>query len=715
MLALRALYHSMPIMTIFRNRYPLWLAGKCAASLVFLTATLGACPACERVDSSSEGGSADAREPVNPAFSTWRMDPSVKPGEDFFRYANGTWLRQTVIPPDKSRWGGFQELEESNWRRIREVLEETASHPAATGSIQQKIGDFYRSAMDETRLEALGMIPMQTYWAEIATVKTAPDVARQAARQHRTGLGRSAIFGSYVYPDRKNSAFDTFYMVQGGLGMPDRDYYLEEKFAVQRAAYAAHLQALFVLTGMTSGEAVQAAQAVLDIETTLAAASRPRPQLRQVEKNYHKMTLAETQALAPGLPWIDYLDELGLAGRSTVILGQPEFFTAVGKLLAEKPVEDWRAYLRAHLLTDAAPYLSEPFVQEHFHFNGRVLNGAKAIEPRWQRIARQIDGTMGEALGQLYVERYFPPSSKARVREMVDHIRAVFRSRLETLAWMSAETRVRGLAKFDRFRAKIGYPDRWIDYGRLTIEAGDYFGNIVRGNLFNFQRQMAKVDQPVNREEWRMSPPTVNAYFSSAGNEIVFPAGILQPPFFDPAADDAVNYGMIGAVIGHEITHGYDDQGRKFDAEGNLEDWWTPEDAARFKDRTCLLIEQYNGYEVLPGSRVNGELSLGENIADLGGVSIAFDAFQRSLQGRARPVAVDGLECEQRFFLSWAQGWRSMQRPEALQRMLTVGPHSPGQIRAFAPLLHLEPFYKAFQIGASDPLFLDPSKRAFIW
>ncbi|MDB6111768.1 MAG: Neprilysin, partial [Pedosphaera sp.] len=519
-----------------------------------------------------------------------------------------------------------------------------------------------------------------------------------------------------VSPDAKNSAVYAFELEQGGLGLPDRDYYLSEDFAKQREAYVGHITKMFVLLGEQPAEAKAHAATVLELETALAKASKSRVDLRDPIANYHKFTVSELAKNYPDLPLKVYMEETGLEKVPDLIMGQPEFFAGLDKLVKERPLDAWKTYLRWHLVHSAAPFLNAAAEQESFAFYGTVLRGQPTQEPRWQRAAKVIDGSIGEALGQIYVEKHFPPAARARMIELVANIKAVFRDRLKTLAWMTQDTRTKALAKFDLFTQKIGHPDKFRDYSKVEVRPDDYLGNIQRASVFESRRQLVRVGLPVDKTEWHMTPPTVNAYFNPLQNEIVFPAGILQPPFFDVTMDDAVNYGAIGVVIGHEITHGYDDQGRKYDANGNLNDWWTEADAKAFDSRAQKVVDQYNAYEPLPGLHVNGQLTLGENIADLGGTSIAFEALQRAVaKNPSKRKKIDGFTPEQRFFLSLSQVWRTNCREAETRRLITVDPHSPGQFRAVGPHVNVQPFYDAFAIKKGAPMYRSPDLRAIIW
>lgn len=652
--------------------------------------------------------------PPIPRFSVENMDLSADPRDDFYQFAAGAWEQRTEIPADKSRWGGFEELAERNWWNIRSLLETHAAEPGPAGSIGQKVGDFFASAMDQATIDARGIEPLQPTLDEITAIASTADLIRAVAQQH-LGLS-SPFFGVAVFADMKQSDMNTLYLVQSGLSLPGRDYYFEERFETERAALKDHIVALYVLAGETSSEAQRRADLVYEIELALAEKSKRSAELRDRLANYHKFTVDEAMARWSALQLDTYFNELGVSGQSdTLVVMQPEFLDRVQELVQSRPLDDLKVYLHWHALSEAATYLADPFERERFHFSNTVLRGTPEMEPRWQRAARVIDRQIGEALGQLYVARFFPPEVKARLDEMIENIKVVLRGRLERLEWMTPETRQRALAKFARFEAQIGYPEKWRDYSNVEVARDDYFGNVVRGAIADSRDDLAKVGKPVDKREFSLTPQTVNAYFQPTANQIVFLAGILQPPFFDAEADDAVNYGAIGAVIGHEITHGFDDQGRRFDADGNLTDWWTPEDEAEFKRRAQLLVDQFNAYEVLPGVFVQGELALGENIADLGGVSIAFEAFQRSLEGKPKPRKIDGFTAEQRFFLSWAQQWRTKFRDSRLKEQVTTGPHAPGFLRATGPLVNVDAFFTAFGIKEGDGMWRPPEKRARIW
>jgi putative endopeptidase len=524
------------------------------------------------------------------------------------------------------------------------------------------------------------------------------------------------MFDASFGPDEKNSALYAVELGQGGLSLPDRDYYLKDTFADKLEKYRKHVARLFTLLGEPASEAATNADIVVALETDLAKASRTRVELRDPVKNYNKFAGDEFTAKTPALLWTVYFADRHVAVPGYEIVGQPEFFTAVNGLVQDRPLADWKVYLRWHLVHSSAPFLTDAFEQENFNFYGKVLSGQPEQEPRWKRGAHILDGNIGEALGQLYVEKYFPPAARKRMNELVENLKAVFHDRLEKVSWMTEATRAKAEAKFARFTQKIGFPAKFRDYSAIVIRRDDLLGNVRRAAAFESRREIARVGKPVDRTEWGMTPETVNAYFNPEQNEIVFPAGILQPPFFDVTMDDAVNYGAIGVVIGHEMTHGYDDEGRKFDADGNLNDWWTADDSKAFESRAQLVVDEYNNFEVLPGLHVNGKLTLGENLADLGGVHIAYEALERALaKDPSKRKLIDGFTPEQRFFISFAQIWRTNVRDAEAQRLVTVDPHSPGQFRAYGPLLNVQEFYDAFGIQPGSPIWLPPERRAVIW
>jgi putative endopeptidase len=654
-------------------------------------------------------------EPRVPSFSVSYMDRSVSPATNFYQFAAGNWVKNNPVPPDKSRWASFTELAERNSYLIHQLLESAAADTAAApGTPRRQVGDFYTSALDTNRIEQLRFQPIADDLAKIDQIKSTEDLINVLAAFHREGVG--GIFGGGVGPDAHNSSIYAFEVRQGGLSLPDRDYYLKDSFASQREAYSNHVAKMFVLLGESPADAAAHAGTVLGLETELAKVSRSRVDLRDPNKNYNKFTTADLIARNPALDWKLYLSDREVASIPYAIVGQPEFFEAVNALLKNRPLDDWKVYLRWHLLHATAPFLHRAVELENFNFFAKTLSGQPEEEPRWKRASHVIDGTIGEALGQLYVEKYFPPEARARMNALVDNLKAVFRDHLKKVDWMTEATRAKALAKFDRFTQKIGYPDKFRDYSSVRITRDDYAGNVRRAAAFEEHREIVRVGQTVDRTEWHMTPPTVNAYFNPLQNEIVFPAGILQPPFFEVTMDDAVNYGAIGVVIGHEITHGYDDEGRKYDADGNLNEWWTESDGKEFDARAQKVVDEYNDFEALPGLHVNGKLTLGENLADLGGVSIGYDAMERALaKDPSQRKTIDGFTPEQRFFISFSQIWRTNIRDAELRRLITVDPHSPGQFRAVGPIVNFKEFYDAFGIHEGDPMWRAPDLRAKIW
>jgi putative endopeptidase len=649
-----------------------------------------------------------AEPPAATAPRLWRgidtagMDTSVKPWEDFYQFANGAWLRQTEVPADRPALYVITLLDDANRQKLHKILEAAAAdREAPKGGVKAKVGAFYRSGMDEATIDAAGIKPLRADLERIAALKDARDLLPELARLHLLRVGAAFAFGPTV--DVKDSRRVIAEFAQGGLALPDRDYYLkdDERGKALRAAYLDHLRKMFALTGDKPAEADRHARTVLDFETRLARASRQRVALRDPHLNYHLIRVAEMDEDTPGVSWKPYFNALGLDGLQELSVGQPDFLKEVGRMLKDVPVEDWKTYLRWQLLNAYADKLGAPFVAEDFHFKGTVLQGVPRNRPRWERVVRDTDRLLGEALGQLYVAEAFPPQAKARAEALVKNVRATLRERLEDLDWMSPQTRKEALRKLDAMAVKIGHPSKWRDYSGLAVDHEVYAENVKQANVFLTRFDLDKVGKPVDRAEWDMTPPTVNAYYNVNLNEIVFPAGILQPPVFDPEADDAANYGAIGMVIGHELTHGFDDQGRKFDAAGNLRDWWLPQDERTYKERAAELAKQYGGYVAVDNLTVNGELTLGENIADLGGLRLAYLALTKAQAGKPAKK-IDGYTPGQRFFLSYAQIWRGMMRPEALRVYVTTNPHAPARFRVLGPLYNMPEFFQAFDVSAED-------------
>jgi len=632
---------------------------------------------------------------ANWGFSMSNLDKTCKPCDDFYQFAMGGWMKSNPTPPEYATWGSFTVLRDKNLTDLRAILESVAKENAPAGTNKQKIADFYGSCMDTSAIDSAGLKPLA---AELAAIEAVED--RKALETEIASLQRervNAVFRFFSAPDFKDSSRNLAQLSQGGLGMPDRDYYLREddKSKQLRTDYVQHVAKMLELAGHAPEKAAAEAKVVMDLETGLAKASRNRVELRDPDKNYNKMTLEQISTLTPDWSWENYLRTMSAPALDQANLRQPDFFKEMNRELTAVPLADWKVYLRWQLLHTYAPALPESFVQENFDFYGKKLSGAKEILPRWKRCVQATDQNLGEALGKVYVDEYFPPAAKARAKEMINNLIAALKSDIPTLAWMGPETKKQALAKLEAFTVKIGYPDKWRDYSKFTVTRGSYLADFRNGSEFEQAREIAKIGQPVDRSEWDMTPPTVNAYNNSTMNEIVFPAGIMQPPFYNPNADDAVNYGGMGAVIGHEISHGFDDQGSKFDAEGNLRTWWTPEDRKNFDEHGNCIVKQFDSYEVEPGLHQNGKLVLGESIGDLGGLTIAYAAYEKSIEGK-RPKDVDGFTPEQRFFLGWAQVWGANQRPEAARLQTNTDPHPLPKFRANGPLSNMEAFAKAF-------------------
>ena len=633
------------------------------------------------------------------------MDPSANACTNFYEYAVGGWLKKNPVPPEYSSWGAFHEVDERNREALRKILEQAAADAGeAAGSEPRKLGDFYAACMDEAAIESQGIAPLRGEIDRIEAIRSRATLQAEVARLQLLGVNALFQFGSEQ--DRKNSSEVIAAAFQGGLGLPDRDYYTKSDEASHkiRDQYVEHVRRMFQLAGDDSPRAQLEARLVLTIETKLAEASMTRVELRDPDATYHRTSPAQLKKLTPGFSWIAYFRDLAAPPIPAVNVGQPKFFQALNRTLRDVPLSDWKVYLRWHLLDTAAPALSTPFVNEDFDFNQRILQGTEKIQPRWKRCVRSTDNAMGFALGKLYVAEHFPPESKARADEMVRNLVAALRDDLSGLPWMGAETRKAAIEKLDAFTPKIGYPDRWRDYSALAIQRGPYVINVLNAAEFESRRDLAKIGKPVDRSEWEMTPPAVNAYYAAPRNEIVFPAGILQPPFFDGKADDAVNYGGIGAVIGHEMTHGFDDEGRKFDAHGNLTNWWTAEDLKNFEERATCVEKQFDAYVVEGDLHENGKLVLGESIADLGGLSIALRAYDRSRAGKPPVAPIDGLTDRQRFFVSWARVWADNDRPEFARLMVNVNPHPLDRFRAIAAPSNVPDFARAFGCKPGDPM-----------
>ena len=642
-------------------------------------------------------------------FDTGGRDAAVRPADDLYGYAVGGYVKALQIPPDRARFGAFDALLQLSQSRMRAVLEAAAADPKAAGE-RAKVAVLWRSFMDQGQVEALGARPLAADLAAIGSASSRSDLARLMGASHRSFGG--SFFAADVDADAKDPDHYALYLGQAGLGLPDRDYYLDPKFAAQKAGYEAYVAQMLALGGWPQPQ--ESAKAIVALETQIAQASWTRAERRDRDKTYNPMPTSALASFAPGFDWAAFLSAAGVGQADRVIVQENTALPKIAATFAGASVDTLKAWAAFCLIDQAAPYLSDPFVQAQFQFRQKTLSGTPELQARWKRGVGLVDGEMGEALGKLYVAAYFPPEGKAKAEALVGDIRTALKGRIERLAWMSPATKAKALEKLARLDVKIGYPDKWREYSDLSLREGDLYGNVQRASAFEWDYHARRWGKPVDRTEWGMTPPTVNAYYRSTANEIVFPAAILQPPFFDPKADPAVNYGGIGAVIGHEITHGFDDQGRKSDGSGRLTDWWTAEDATRFKAEAAKLGAQYAAFQVLPGAYVNPDLTMGENIADLGGLHLALDAYHASLKGRPAPV-IDGLTGDQRVFLGWAQVWRGKMREDRQRQMLVVDPHAPLAARVDVPARNIDEFYSAFGVKPGDKMYVAPKDRAHIW
>ncbi len=644
------------------------------------------------------------------------MDRKANPCTDFFQYANGKWLADNPIPADRSRYSAYDEVMERNLRDLKAIVEEAGKADKQSGAVRL-VGDFYHSGMDEAAIEAAGAKPIAPMLKSIAAIGSRQALTDALAEQSRMGM--QPLYTFFVDQDARNTLRYIPQLAQGGIGLPDRDYYVktDAKTKKIREQYLAHVEKMFTLLGESAKEAKADAATVMRMETRLARASMTNVEQRDPQATYHLMDLATFSALDKHIDWARYFGQIGLAQPGDMNVAQPKFFAEADRMLETVPLKDWQTYLRWNLIHNSAPSLSNTFVEANFDFYGRILAGTKEMQPRWKRVLRTIDGEAGEALGELYVARSFGPDAKAAALEMVGNIKTAMRDDINGLVWMTPETKKRAMEKLDTLSVKIGYPDKWRDYSSLTITPDDYAGNVLRANEFEFKRNLGKLGKPIDRNEWGMTPPTVNAYYNPTMNEIVFPAGILQPPLFHVKADAAANYGNTGATIGHELTHAFDDQGRQYDANGNLKNWWTKDDEKHFLARIANIEKQFDEFNPIDKLHINGKLTEGENIADLGGLKIALAAFLHSKEGQAELEAgtIDGLTAEQRFFVAYGQSFRSAQRDEELRLQILTNPHSPDKYRVVAPLANMPEFAKAFSCtGAQSPL-RPAATRVDIW
>jgi len=646
-------------------------------------------------------------------FDKSGMDTTVKPGDNFFMYANGKWVKNTKIPAAETGWGSFYILRDKNEANIHQILENAAAHDDTSGSINQKVGDLYKSGMDTVAIEKLGYDPVKPQLAKIAAVKDYKDLVKLAADGFKTGDG--FLLGFYISPDDRISTKNAAHFDQTGLNLPNRDYYFKTDSASKKIldGYVKYITKLFTLTGVDAATAASKAAAILKLETTIAQSHRTPVELRDPQANYNKFTLVDFQKQVPDIDLGDAFNRMGLK-TDTILVGQPGYYKALDGLLKSQPIAVWKDKATFEALSNASTSLSKAFRDANFDFFGKILSGQKQPRDRWKLMAENIDNGLGELLGQLYVQKYFPPDAKKRMLDLVNNLQGVYKERIEKLDWMSAETKKRAIEKLAAFTKKIGYPDKWKKYDDVTISKDAYYQNQQSIAAHNYAEMIKKAGKPVDRSEWQMTPPTIDAYNNPLANEIVFPAGILQFPFFDKDADDAINYGAIGVVIGHEMTHGFDDQGRQYDKDGNLKDWWTKEDAAKFKARVKVLIDQYSQFTVLGNLHINGELTQGENLADVGGCMIAYQAFKNTPEGKS-DTKIDGFTPDQRFFLSLTKVWQSKTRDEAIRMSISNNPHSPPMFRVNGPFSNMPEFYKAFNIKPGDKMYRPDSLRVKVW
>jgi len=649
----------------------------------------------------------------NPGIKMAYMDTTVLPGDDFNQYANGIWLKNNPVPATENRWGSFNEIDELNMEKLRSIVNEASSdNNSKKGSNRQLVGTFYKLALDSTKVEKDGLAPIKPMQAEINALKTKDDLIKLMAKFHRKGIPGG--FSFYVTSDLNDSKKNTQYIGQGGYNLPDKEYYFQNIHAEIRSKYQAHINAMMAIVSKENPEVKSTPGIPYDIESKLAAKAFNSVEKRNIKAQYNPMTYADFKTKYPNMNWDLYFKELGAKPFNDVVVEHTKFMEQFNGLINSVSIESWKEYMHWQLINATAGYLSSNLVKQDFDFFETTLKGTSKMKPRWKQALDKTDACLGEPLGKLFVDKYFNADAKAKINTLVDNLTAAYRERIKALPWMSEETKKQAQMKLDKIIRKLGYPDKWKDYSPLDVSDDSYAMNVIRSNEFGYAFMLAKIGKPVDREEWGMSTPTVNAYYNPSINEIVFPAGIMQPPFFDPNADDAANYGGIGAIIGHELTHGFDDQGSQFDGDGNMKNWWSKEDSIQFKARTGLLVKQYDNYIGIDTLRVNGQLTLGENIADLGGLTMAYYAYKKSLNGKPSPV-IGGLTGEQRLFISWAQGWKNNIKPEALKQRLATDPHSPPQYRILGPMSNMPEFYEAFGVKEENMMYLPLSQRSVIW
>ncbi len=680
-------------------------------NLLLITASIALITGCSNESTNKTESSTMTAKSINPE----NMDTNIAPGTDFYMYANGSWIKNNPIKEEYSVFGSFHKLAEDNTSMLKELFENAiSSKDSKDGSELKKIANFYSSGLDTVTIEKLKIEPLKPYFDEISAIKNSNDLITQVAKLQTIEV--YPMFYIFGNQDDKNSAMVITQIMQGGIGLPDRDYYIskDEQSQMLRKEYVKYITNLLTLTGKyKENEVSKVANNIMNIETKFAKASMTRVEMRDPQKLYHKMTLTELQKLSPNFDWTLYFNSIGKPNIKEINVNQPDFIKEIGTMTNSISINDWKDYLTFNLINTYASYLSSDFEKTKFDFYGTILSGKTKMKERWKRIVEVTSGMLGEAVGKIYVEKYFPAEAKTRMLDLVKNLKVSLKEHIQALTWMTPETKIKAIEKLETISLKIGYPDKWIDYTNLKISNQPFVLNVILANNFEFKRMLAEIDKPVDRTKWGMTPQTVNAYYNPNMNEIVFPAAILQPPFFNKDADDAVNYGGIGAVIGHEMTHGFDDQGCQYDKDGNLKNWWTQQDIDNFKKQTTPLIDAYNNFKFLDSLHVNGELTLGENIADFGGVSISLDALKKTLKGNEK--AIDGFSPIQRFYLSFAEIWRQQIRDQELMRRLKEDVHSPARARVNIPVYHSDDFYKAFNIKETDARFVSVDKRIRIW
>lgn len=651
--------------------------------------------------------------PTAPAFDISNLDKTAEPCSDFYQYAIGGWLKANPVPSTESRWSSFNTVIDANNEKLRAILDEFSALESAEGSMEQKIGDYYKSVLDSALADKLKLKPLQAVLDKVDNLEDNEQLITLSAELRQYGIG--SLFGLYIGQDDKASDQYITHIYQGGLGLPDQAYYIkdDEKSKEIQVAYVDHIGKMLNLASVE--DAVASADKIYTIEKSLAEISMTRVERRDPDKTYNKMTISKLSELSSNINWNNYIAAIGLEKVETLIVSQPDFMAGISDLMNSVSIDDWKLYMKWSILNSYASSLSSDFVNQNFDFYSKTLSGTKEMKPRWKRALGKVNGGIGELLGKAFVERHFTEESKKELANMVENLRTVFRERINGLAWMSEETKIKALQKLDAFNMKIGYPDKWTDYSSLEIVPDNAVQNIMNARKFGFNEMIQKLGQPVDKDEWYMTPQTVNAYYSSSQNEIVFPAGILQPPFYDANADDAINYGGIGAVIGHEFTHGFDDQGSKYDHEGNLTNWWTESDRTQFDEKANFVVKQFDSFEPLEGLFVNGKLTLGENIADLGGATLAYHALETELKSKGEPEPIDGFNYKQRFFLGWAQVWHMNMTDEELRKRIATDSHSPGNYRVIGPLANMPEFAAAFGCAAGDAMVNSDSTKAIIW